>query len=621
MKKTPTTNQHGKEVLILHKVDPIAYKDCISNLTGKFRAIDLSDMIKTVSKWLSNKMVMTKDINGKTESCLPINIYFLVKKKDKQASLNFLAYLLCNEYNCRLMIDQFHPFVKSTLLKCLDVFYIRAEELYEAEGNCIVNKGRYDEGLGSNSPWFEIIKQKNEESQFYSYKYFIHLPSPIYPYFYRACHAENEEAVLTDQPQEEGLHFMNTEEDLLQYYPIINHLYGQEELCAGSNKKISISVIRKCARQTRVQEFFPYSDNLAVKDLRSTFLFTTFYHKLKKNALKTKRKLYPLQEVLVEKPYPQLPPLHLLIHILLPHLSGANFMKMDYTNCLYMFYDILSELGKKAPNHQWVSVEGMIGNLLRKNACYSHIHLFHNMDFYYNYVKFKNKANDKGTVYFDQYRKEVSEPFVRGVLLLLASVGMLDIAYRDYQESDTSYVDWLKYVRLTNLGDYAVGISQEYQPKVVTKEIKYFEIDEEWLMIRTLEDNPPYLSFLEETGIPAGPHRYKFSIESFLSRCTDKNDVAKKIDFFKQTIGTPTSEVWTRFFEALPERCGPFKEVKKSNYAIYQIDPDNKDMIHLIGTDPVLKKWVIRAEGFLFLVKKEDLDAFTSEMKKRGYIL
>ena len=58
-----------------------------------------------------------------------------------------------------------------------------------------------------------------------------------------------------------------------------------------------------------------------------------------------------------------------------------------------------------------------------------------------------------------------------------------------------------------------------------------------------------------------------------------------------------------------------------TNYQQYRIDPKNTELIQLLTTDPKLRQMVTRAEGYLLLVKKDDLKKFTDELKKHGYLL
>ena len=79
--------------------------------------------------------------------------------------------------------------------------------------------------------------------------------------------------------------------------------------------------------------------------------------------------------------------------------------------------------------------------------------------------------------------------------------------------------------------------------------------------------------------------------------------------------------MWTDFFKSLETRCHPFDTIKNLDYHIYQLQPENVELIRLLSTDEKLKECVIRAEGYLILVKNENYAKFTKRMKALGYML
>ena len=146
-------------------------------------------------------------------------------------------------------------------------------------------------------------------------------------------------------------------------------------------------------------------------------------------------------------------------------------------------------------------------------------------------------------------------------------------------------------------------------------------MDEQRLVIRSLKENNPYESLLNDTAIPIGNRRYMMSNESFLKNCRSEKDVKDKIDFFKRFISKEIPEVWTSFFDSLLRQCHPLKPVSADKYVIYQLDGNNKELIHLLSTDPFLKSILIRAEGYKILVEKKQQKAFVDKLKAHGYLL
>jgi hypothetical protein len=202
---------------------------------------------------------------------------------------------------------------------------------------------------------------------------------------------------------------------------------------------------------------------------------------------------------------------------------------------------------------------------------------------------------------------------------LMASVGVAEIAINEDQNLNLSPVDAVEYVRLTPLGRYALDLTNDYDAPE-QEHIAYFELDPERLIIRSLVEPNPYAQLLTDTSIAISKNRFETSALSFLSSCHTKKDVESKIKIFRQFISNEIPALWEQFFQTLLQHCHPLSEdhtaVKR-----YTLDPENRDLIQLITTDPVLRQLVIRAEGFRIMVKQEDLKKFEIQLKKHGYLL
>ena len=89
---------------------------------------------------------------------------------------------------------------------------------------------------------------------------------------------------------------------------------------------------------------------------------------------------------------------------------------------------------------------------------------------------------------------------------------------------------------------------------------------------------------------------------------------------FRQFISSDLPPLWEQFFKSLLQHCHPLKE-DKTAYKRYTLDPENRDLVQLITTDPALRQLVIRAEGYRIMVKQDDLKKFETQLKKHGYLL
>lgn len=243
--------------------------------------------------------------------------------------------------------------------------------------------------------------------------------------------------------------------------------------------------------------------------------------------------------------------------------------------------------------------------------------------FYYSDLFKANFCNeyDGKELFCDDTIQELTYPYLKAALFMMAAFGFVEIAYKEKSDEEaTSYYDTLAYVRLTNLGLYALGIKRKY---VRTKEadIHYFELDTERLIIKSLVDNNPYESLLGNMATAISKKMYKVSYESFLNGCEKLQDINSKIDFFKQYISSQDlPDNWAQFFKDIKKRCKPMKAPKKK-YSLLQIPTDDKELQHIILTDPTIRKYTLKAEGFILLVETIYKSKVEEALKKYGYLI
>ena len=98
------------------------------------RGIDesrLKDIVKLLEKWLKNKHIVLKSPQGEVVKNTDIEYFFVGKKWDAKRAVDFVAVMFSDCENIRLMIDQCPVFVKNTVERLLDCFYLSAKELYQ----------------------------------------------------------------------------------------------------------------------------------------------------------------------------------------------------------------------------------------------------------------------------------------------------------------------------------------------------------------------------------------------------------------------------------------------------------------------------------------------------------
>lgn len=96
--------------------------------------------------------------------------------------------------------------------------------------------------------------------------------------------------------------------------------------------------------------------------------------------------------------------------------------------------------------------------------------------------------------------------------------------------------------------------------------------------------------------------------------------ITNKINLFRDYICKEPPANWEQFFKELENRCKPMKAPQKK-YTLLQIPAGNKELQRIILTDPTIRKYTLKAEGFILLVESNNKGKVVEALKKYGYLL
>lgn len=451
----------------------------------------------------------------------------------------------------------------------------------------------------------------------FNYIYYVGVPRELRDWMYEALLPGEGQLVVTEQLPEnlqEGCFELSTHTHIL----VVEALMEQDVLVKGTNK-FTVASVKKGVKQMGVDEFFTgMGFPKLMQTLRGSVMLQTMGSVYGERKMKTNKKKSPEDKLKV---------MHQLIcgnvcclyPILLGHLSGLR--PTQYSN--FLGNNIMAVLCHEVKNWQpgmWIDVSSMIRCYFQSREQFSDLNFIPR--FLFDRMTIYNKFGDEEQkVSIGELTRQIGIPFFKGLLFYMAAWGWLDIGCREYDVDDVSPYDTLEYVRLTALGAYVMGMADQYERPSLPGNETYFELDPDRLIIRSLPDVNPYESLLNDTCIPIGNKRYRMTAETFLAHCKDRVDVQGKIDFFRKYISGDLTQVWTEFFDSLLKRCNPLTTHSTDDYVIYSISGDNQQLIHLLANDQVLRKLVIRAENFIFLVPKGSKAKFDLRLKSLGYLL
>ena len=141
--------------------------------------------------------------------------------------------------------------------------------------------------------------------------------------------------------------------------------------------------------------------------------------------------------------------------------------------CIQSILEVLEELEAG----MLVSVDNIVKSILFQDKFYELIDIQDVKDYIYI-----NEANYERTriTNHDRYRDYIVIPFVKSFFFLLGTLGIFELYYNMPDEDSYLYLkngylskyDGLQYIRLTRLGEYVLGKTEEYEFKKVTEVLK-----------------------------------------------------------------------------------------------------------------------------------------------------
>ena len=329
-----------------------------------------------------------------------------------------------------------------------------------------------------------------------------------------------------------------------------------------------------------------------------------------------------------------------LKNIILDFLNGDNLIDDNYTySRLYLNY--LKGYGKPKKNNSEVirgihtirdilqdispdkiiSVDNLINYIIYNDKFIEIL----NVDAVYEHV-YINEANYERTKLstYENYQGYIMEPFIKSILFILGTFGVLEIYYTAPTGKKSLYLrhgylskyDGIKGFKLTKLGEYIFGKRENYEFKQVEEGSVYLEDD--FLLATVVGEAPVRTLFLESIGTKISPTKFKISSESFLKKISNRAELEEKIQEFRNKISENPGEIWENLFKELLERMTSVKIL--NDYSVLQIKQD-KNLINFISSNREISKLILKAENFHIIIKNENIKSFEEILNSNGYFL
>ncbi|MBN2861404.1 MAG: hypothetical protein JXK93_14145 [Sphaerochaetaceae bacterium] len=388
-----------------------------------------------------------------------------------------------------------------------------------------------------------------------------------------------------------------------------------------NGKSILKTTLKECQNLASIPEPFEADRNFAY--MRTEFLLKLF-------------ELYHPEEgssqgiAFVEDLYRQIRapyfPDALLLESLLPHLEmlpEGHFNTYGFLNPAFGITHILEDLEEG----QWYAAEHIMSHLVSMDLpgtpCLT------------SFLKGELLSAGEGRlsditqrgkirVTMRNYLQLVQVPFVKMVLFLLNTMGLIDIYYapieNEYHLKNKTYLtgfDGIAGCRLTSLGLKVFGRSDAYEEEVTDDE-SYFILHEHMLLVTLKGEDPVRRIFLEKVGKKTGNIFYVIDVKSFTKDCASSYELESRVDsFFRLFAGEELPVNWQAFFDEILEK-NKVLELEYQAHIPLLVDETVKQ---LIREDGKIGEYVKIAEGNRVFVSLNKYGAVRTFLKKHGYIL
>ena len=619
--------EEGLKKIELVKPDRQVLRDVTIALEQRFTKTELEQMAEVFKLAFGKCVFVCRRPDGQTSTCIEVMSIFDFKARKDQL-VTAIGWMLCVPQNVRLYVDTLSEPMKNLWRHVLVNAFVTEEDAMEILGvsTPMFTAQRYsyyyERPSMTRTEYNLFMPSSGRKAALGAHYYresctYLSVKSVIYYNFFPVFFPEAYDTGLSLSvlPYESPM-VLDYENESVAKYTLLNSFIKTGKLSMGT-KSISQADIKRVAKQMGLQEFFS-SDQSVHGTLRSRFYIETLALVNHLADTRTKKKWTGLHDVLR----------YLLEDIgmlstwmpsfFFPHIKGLRKQMVEYNKLEDICDDILEWFCEEP--ERWIPVSDLFMKTLIPRQ-YGGTMLNNAQVFLASEQKSDVEIVNEMTgaaIGQDRYVQEFGHTAIQAFAFMLCSLGIVEIGLSPQVRRESPFAR-AEYVRLTALGRYALGLSEEYEvPK--QEHTAYFELDPDRLVIRSLVEPNPYAQLLLDTSVAISRNRFETSAQSFLAHCANRSDVEEKIGIFRQFVSDELPPLWKQFFDSLLLHCNPLKK-ERPDYYIYSLSPDNTDLIRLLTSTPSLRKLFVRAEGYLILVKKDDQKKFVDELKKYGYLL
>jgi hypothetical protein len=219
-------------------------------------------------------------------------------------------------------------------------------------------------------------------------------------------------------------------------------------------------------------------------------------------------------------------------------------------------------------------------------------------------------------------QKLIQWPILRAHLFLFAAWGLLDLVCEEPNCKGIGYTcdspyDGVRYIRLTPLGAYVLGYTDEYESEI-TQPFELELSDDVLSILLTAGDMELASRAIASFARPVGSKRFQTNADMFLQDCNTAKDLKQKIDLFSTLFPGDLPSNWQTFFKELSQKANPLTE---EEFLVFSINPNDQKLLQLLAQDEKIRELCSKAEGYRILVRTKDFKRLQKLLRAYGYLV
>ncbi len=306
------------------------------------------------------------------------------------------------------------------------------------------------------------------------------------------------------------------------------------------------------------------------------------------------------------------------------HIKGRStyYGSIEHKDTIFQ---TLAVIMQEMPVDEWVSFDNIIDFIFYRDLDHELYNSYGNcyITTYRTYGHDMTLFPQRTDINSQNYLEYVTRPLFKGLMFLLASLGLLRLKYTSpfsadshFKEGCLSYYDGLRAIQLTALGSYAFGLVEEYIEPDLEQSTTTISLSERRLIITLKGDDPIKRFMVEGIAKKQTEQLYQFDYETLYKGAKTSEEITEKLaSLFAMTEGE-VPQNWTVLQESITKRLNPLQQ--RTAYAVLELNHDI-ELLKILATDTTLKKLIIKAENYMLVVKKSDIAAVRQRLRKYGY--